>query len=81
MASSSSNEFEEMMDERFDQIFDQKFENLFNHNEDHQQASHQKKRDEPTLKDNENKDTCSYGTIISVKMQHILLTCFDAVFE
>ena len=39
------------------------------------------KSHESTLKDNENKDTCSYGTIISVKMQHILLTCFDAVFE
>ncbi|XP_013645429.2 glutathione S-transferase T3-like [Brassica napus] len=39
------------------------------------------KRNERKLKNNENKDTCSYGTIILVKMQHILLTCFDAAFE
>ena len=76
MASSSSNNFEDL-DERFDQIFDQQFENLLIRHGEHQGQ----KRNEPTLKDNEKKDTCSYGTIILVKMQHILLTCFDDIFE
>uniref|UniRef100_A0A0D3BTK1 DDE Tnp4 domain-containing protein n=1 Tax=Brassica oleracea var. oleracea TaxID=109376 RepID=A0A0D3BTK1_BRAOL len=43
MASSSSNNFEEI-DERFDQIFDQQFENLLIHNDDLQEASKSKKK-------------------------------------
>ncbi|KAL0702612.1 hypothetical protein Bca4012_058734 [Brassica carinata] len=80
MASSSSHDLDDMMDETFDQLFDQQSEQLSIHYEQRQNASSPKKR-EPTLKDNENKDTCSYGTIILVKMQHILLTCFDDVLE
>lgn len=39
MDASSSNNFEDMMDEKFDQIFDQKFENLLIRNENRQEAS------------------------------------------
>ena len=81
MASSSSHDLDDMMDEAFDQFFEQQFEKLSIHYQERQNASKSKKKRQPTLKDNENKDTCSYGTIILVKMQHILLTCFDAVFE
>ena len=38
MASSSSNQFEEM-DEKFDQIFDQQYKNLFINHGDRQEAA------------------------------------------
>ena len=43
MASSSSNNFDEM-DERFDQIFDQQFENLLIHHENRQEAPRSKNK-------------------------------------
>ena len=83
MASSSYNNLEEF-DERFDErltkfsINNSKiFAFVMKPVKKHQGL----KKKEHTLKDNENKGTCSYGTIILVKMKHILLTCFDAVFE
>ena len=80
MASSSSHDLDDMMDEAFDQFFEQQFEKLSIHYQERQNASKSKKR-EPTLKDNENKETCGYGTIILVKIQRILLTCSDAILE
>ena len=83
MDASSSNNFDDFLDEKFDQIFDQQFDNLFTWSlglkivKKHQDQ----KRNELTLKDNENKGTYSYGTTILVKMQHIILKCFDAVLE
>ena len=44
MASSSSYNIEDMMDEKFDQIFDQQFETLFIHNDDRQEVSRSKKK-------------------------------------
>ena len=44
MASSSSTNFDDEMDEKADQIFDQEFQNLFIHYENRQEASRSKKK-------------------------------------
>ncbi|XP_048609380.1 putative nuclease HARBI1 [Brassica napus] len=44
MASSSSTNFDDEMDEKADQIFDQEFQNLFIHHENRQEASRSKKK-------------------------------------
>ena len=44
MASFSSNNIEDMMDETFDQLFEQQFEQLCSHHDDRQQASRSKKK-------------------------------------
>uniref|UniRef100_A0A0D3EB20 Uncharacterized protein n=1 Tax=Brassica oleracea var. oleracea TaxID=109376 RepID=A0A0D3EB20_BRAOL len=44
MASSSSTNFDDEMDEKFDQIFDRQFENLLIHHENRQEASRSKKK-------------------------------------
>ena len=44
MASSSSNNIEDMMDDKFDEIFDQQFEKALMHNVDRREALRSKKK-------------------------------------
>ena len=77
MASSSNNNYEDMMEERLAQIFDQQFENLLTRYEDRQETSTPKNKRAYIERQREQ----GHMQFILVKMQHILRTCFNAVFE
>ena len=84
MASSSQNNLDEAFDDAFDEVFDQHFDEAFESFTLHgDQEERRKKKEKNGLisKDIGNKDTISYGTIISMIILHTHRKCLGGVFE
>ena len=82
MASSSRDTFEEMIEETFDSTLYEVWNKLSMKNSKiFPLIVASQRRNEPILKETVKTDTTDYGTIIFVKMQHILIIYFDADLE
>lgn len=87
MASSSRNNFEEMIsDEAFDEAFDQAYDQAYDQAFDNLLIAHgnpqpKPKKKEPTSTEIGKKGTSVCGTTTSLKMQSILIIYSDVVLE